>query len=57
MLSLATPEDQGEDASSHQNNTYGRGQFLATLGLDADLVISKLHTMVLAVRYGHDESQ
>src|ERR1019366_6752137 len=56
-LALATPEDQGEGASSQQNNTYSRGQFLATLGLNSDLSISNLHTMVLAVRYGHDESQ
>jgi hypothetical protein len=56
-LGLSTPEGQGEDASDQQNNAYGRKKFFAMLGLDTDLGISNLHTMVLAVRYGHDESQ
>jgi hypothetical protein len=57
MLSFAAPEGQGEDASDQQNNAYSRRKPLAMLGLDTDLGISNLHTMVLAVRYGHDESQ
>ena len=56
-LGLSTPEGQGEDASDQQNNAYGRRKFFAMLGLDTDLGISNLHTMVLAVRYGHDESK
>ena len=52
-----TDEGQGEDASDQQNNAYGRRKFFAMLGLDTDLGISNLHTMVLAVRYGHDESK
>src|ERR1700687_3577201 len=56
-LSFAAPEGQSEDAFDQQNNAYSRSKPLAMLGLDTDLGISNLHTMVLAVRYGHDESQ
>ncbi|HEX4921147.1 MAG TPA: hypothetical protein VFV92_10445, partial [Candidatus Bathyarchaeia archaeon] len=48
---------QSEDTPCEKDNTYRRGELLASFGLDAKLSISDLHTVTLTVRNRYDERQ
>jgi hypothetical protein len=54
-LAFACSDNQSQDPSNQQNNSYSGRKFLARLGLNSDLSIANLDAMVLAVRYRHHE--